>query len=51
MTLYHNQCYKCYRSTYYQNVNDGCNDFIGGANDDCGCSSECDSNNNDDDDD
>ena len=37
MTIYNDQCYKCYCSTYYEEVDDGKDDYVGGANSDCGC--------------
>ena len=40
MTIYNNQCSKCYVSTYYREENDGKDDYIGGAWDDCGCCEE-----------
>ncbi len=49
MTLYHNQCYKCFCSTYYEEVDDGRDDFVGGACDDCGCSTQGDAYDDDDD--
>jgi len=36
MTIYHNQCCKCYCSTYYKEVDDGLDDEKNGFGD-CGC--------------
>jgi hypothetical protein len=51
MTIYNVQCYKCYCSTSYNVVDDGKDDYVGGANSDCGCNDPDDFDDDDDDDD
>lgn len=49
MTFYHDQCYKCFCSTRYEEVDDGSDDKVFGSGD-CGCDDPDEQDNFDDDD-